>query len=352
MQIIDKDTLDFWRDRYTKKLGSQQFQFICSSCGEVVHLSLYSIKKSNYQLLCKKCKIINTCQDRYGVSNPMKTSQVQKKIKQNNLKKYGVENPMQSSKVQRRIRETWLEKYGVDHPWKLRENRKKIKNTLVRKYGVENPLQSLDIKKKVQNTNQKRYGTTCVLQNESIKNKIKKTNLKRYGVENPFQNSDIQHKIQQKNLQKYQNKCSVQNPEIQKKARETCIRRYGFPYPIQNSQFRRSLQKKYVYEGISFDSKWEIIFYKYCIDNGFNIIPNPCKIPYVINNKTHYYYPDFEVDGQLIEIKGDHFFNENGDLYNPYNGDLWLEKQQCMIDHEVVILTYKDLKDILKQGDL
>lgn len=31
-------------------------------------------------------------------------------------------------------------------------------------------------------------------------------------------------------------------------------------------------------------------------------------------NNKHFYFPDFEVEGKLIEIKGPHFLNEDGTL--------------------------------------
>jgi hypothetical protein len=57
------------------------------------------------------------------------------------------------------------------------------------------------------------------------------------------------------------------------------------------------------------------------------------------------YEPDFLINGQLIEIKGDHFFNEKGELINPYNNKLMIEKQNCMIKNNVKILKKNDLID-------
>ena len=59
------------------------------------------------------------------------------------------------------------------------------------------------------------------------------------------------------------------------------------------------------------------------------------------------YEPDFLINGQLYEIKGDHFFNDAGQLINPYakGKPLCLAKQQCMIDHGVTVLKKVDLLD-------
>ena len=50
--------------------------------------------------------------------------------------------------------------------------------------------------------------------------------------------------------------------------------------------------------------------------------------------------PDFKVDGQFIELKGDQFFKD-GKMQNPYDHSqdlLYEAKHQCMIKNNVKIL--------------
>lgn len=68
-------------------------------------------------------------------------------------------------------------------------------------------------------------------------------------------------------------------------------------------------------------------------------------------NKQRIYQPDFIIDNELVEIKGDQFFNEKGQLYNPYKKILELEKQQCMKDNNVKILRGKDIYEYKKVLD-
>lgn len=70
---------------------------------------------------------------------------------------------------------------------------------------------------------------------------------------------------------------------------------------------RENAYKKYrsgTYQGIHCDSSWELAFLIYCKDH--NICIKRCKksLQYVYENKIFRYYPDFEINDQLYEIKG------------------------------------------------
>lgn len=108
--------------------------------------------------------------------------------------------------------------------------------------------------------------------------------------------------------------------------------------------------------GFAFDSSWELYFYIYKKDKNFNIIREPGKIEYYVNGKQYYYYPDFEVNGQLYEIKGDHFFDESGQLINPYSTKIdegkMAAKLLCMKCHNVIILKEVGLKDCFEYVNL
>lgn len=65
------------------------------------------------------------------------------------------------------------------------------------------------------------------------------------------------------------------------------------------------------------------------------------KLMYKHDGKEHFYMPDFKVRDELIEIKGDHFFKEDGTMQNPYDHSqdgLYEAKHQCMIKNNVTIL--------------
>lgn len=58
------------------------------------------------------------------------------------------------------------------------------------------------------------------------------------------------------------------------------------------------------YKGIYCGSTYELAFLIWHLDNNKNIRRCIKHFPYIWNNKTYRYYPDFEVDDQIYEIKG------------------------------------------------
>ena len=104
----------------------------------------------------------------------------------------------------------------------------------------------------------------------------------------------------------------------------------------------------YTFNNIKFDSSLELAYYIWLKDHNidFEYQPN-MPIEYKVNNLIKYYYPDFLINNQFYEIKGNQFFNENNQLINPFNNTLDIEKYQCMIDNNVKILREKDIIPIL-----
>lgn len=62
--------------------------------------------------------------------------------------------------------------------------------------------------------------------------------------------------------------------------------------------------KKGFYKGIWCDSSWELAFLIYCLEHNITIKRNTNKFPYYIEDKLHYYIPDFIIGNTYIEIKG------------------------------------------------
>ena len=86
--------------------------------------------------------------------------------------------------------------------------------------------------------------------------------------------------------------------------------------------------------------------YIYCKENGIDIKKEPTTIKYMYNGNEYVYVPDFSINGQLVEIKGDHFFNKNGELINPYDrnkDDISKAKWKCMLENNVKVFKKKRL---------
>ena len=58
------------------------------------------------------------------------------------------------------------------------------------------------------------------------------------------------------------------------------------------------------WNGIHFQSTWELAFYLWCTSLGCKCERNRKGYPYTWEGKRHFYYPDFIVEGELVEIKG------------------------------------------------
>ena len=61
--------------------------------------------------------------------------------------------------------------------------------------------------------------------------------------------------------------------------------------------------KKGYYNGIWCDSTWELAFVAWCIDHNKSISRNKQYYEYLYQGERHKFFPDFLVDGQLVEIK-------------------------------------------------
>lgn len=62
--------------------------------------------------------------------------------------------------------------------------------------------------------------------------------------------------------------------------------------------------KKGRYQGIWCDSSYELAYLIYCLDHRIQIQRNREAYLYEIEGVTHKYYPDFIVNGKIVEIKG------------------------------------------------
>lgn len=64
--------------------------------------------------------------------------------------------------------------------------------------------------------------------------------------------------------------------------------------------------RKGYYKGIYCDSTYELAYLIYCIDHNIDIKRCTETFEYEYEGKIHKYHPDFETNGELVEIKGYH----------------------------------------------
>ena len=222
--------------------------------------------------------------EHYGVEHPMFSADVKNKMQQTCLERFGVSNVSSAESIKLKKKTTCLERYGVENPNQVDDVKEKKRNTCLKKYGVETPFQSSDFMEKAQQTCLSKYGCLNPLQSEEIKLKAKRTCLKKYGVEN-----------------------YTQTTECKNKSTETNIRKYGVKYYAQSIKFHKSAKKQFRYLEDTFDSFPELCLFIYAKTNGVPIKRAPVNFHFIFGGIDHWYIPDFEIDGELIEIKGDHF---------------------------------------------
>jgi len=67
---------------------------------------------------------------------------------------------------------------------------------------------------------------------------------------------------------------------------------------------RRGNSKQGWYKGIHCDSTWELAFLVYYLEHNLNIKKCTKVLDFYWEGSLHKYYPDFETDEGIIEIKG------------------------------------------------
>ena len=118
-------------------------------------------------------------------------------------------------------------------------------------------------------------------------------------------------KYRQTCLDKYGYEYTLQVPSLREDYKKICLNKYGAEWYCQSDNFKgRKKFKIFEKDNIYFDSFPELCFYLYHKSLNHNIKRNPGRLFYYYDNKKHYCFPDFEINGQLYEIKGDHLYKK------------------------------------------
>lgn len=209
-----------------------------------------------------------------------------------------------------------------------------------------------EIVKKRKNTLKEKYGDENYVNMEEQY----KTNLIKYGNKFSCRSKNNLEKTEQSIITKY-GSLKQYNKIKNEKAQKTCFEKYGVKCPAQSSDIDCT-SHRFTYNGLNFDSLWELKYYKYLVEHNINFTYKPkVKLMYEYEGITKYYKPDFEVEGKYVEIKGDQFF-KNGKMICPFHkkddtpedierrNGLFEAKHQCMIKNNVLILKHKELKEL------
>lgn len=205
---INKSNVEFgkisWGQKLYNYLNEIKLKPQCV-CGNTLKFHKFSV---GYKKYCS-----NNC--RYS------DVKLKNKRKESLLKKYGVDNPMKSTNIQLKRKKNMLHKYGVEHHSKLKTIIEKKKKTCLEKYGVNTNLLSLDHIEKTKKSNLIKYGVEHHSKSNIVKDNIKNNNLKKYGVEHTFQVDEFKSKSKTTNQKKYGVNHSSLSSTIRKKQEAT-----------------------------------------------------------------------------------------------------------------------------------
>lgn len=267
----------------------------------------------------------------------------------NRLKKFLIANnvSLHSEKVKNYLAELNKNKslkslYGTTDLYSISELRdnfiQKIKQTKRERYGDEN----FNNANKIHATVKDRYNCDNVFQLKKIKDKSRNTCQKKYNCN--YYAQTVESRIKHKEY--WQAISADEKTAIYKKMKDTRLKKYGVKYYAQTIDFHKQSQHKYFYNNEVFDSLPELAVYLYAIDHKINIKREPLRIKYIFNGEDHYYFPDFLYDNQLIEIKGEQFFDKETDkMICPFDRTLdalFEAKHQCRLQNNINIWRQPD----------
>lgn len=234
-----------------------------------------------------------------------------------------------------RIKQTLLDRYGDANY----VNRAKMKETIA-KHNAENPERTKEIEAK-------RKATKVLMgrdKNWNNSEKAKRTNTQLYGVAvvNQFNGP-------KRMLNKYYNTCK---DRYNVDCTNTVLNQFNGPFRNKNCH--------YTYDNRGFDSSWELAYYIWLKDHNIEFeYPCPITLKYFNGKKMSTYYPDFLVEGEIVEIKGEHLIKHKQNKICPAftkglpEADKQLianrhtAKYQCMIDNKVNIISNNKIQEYL-----
>lgn len=322
--INSQDELE--KIKKTHPTGFLCIEYKCEKCGKL-HRKEIRDRSHDYKLLCKSCLSyeIQINFDKH------KKEAILERVNETKIKKYGsLEN---FNKIrQEKVKETCFKRYGVNNSFQVSEFREKSKQTCLKRYGTENYSQTTEFKEKFQNTMIERYGVNYTLQSKELRQKVINTRIKNEGAN--FKEDDA-IKSKQTKLNRY----GDENYNNNEKHKATCRKKYGVSSYSQTEKFQQQRYKHYYYDNTYFDSSWELAVWIYCKDKGISIKREPIYFDYIYNNEMYRYYPDFLIDDQLVEIKGDHLMKTMLENVNSLDHS----KYQCMLENNIRVMTKKDV---------
>lgn len=327
----------------------------CEACGKIIkenisiggHFHTTCSKQCNAKNKTRRDKASKTMLMKYGNANFCNITKRKQTIK-NKIKT----DPNYIKNIVKKSKLTKLNRYGNEKYVNL----EKRKQTNLKKYGCECTFLDKNIQNKIAKTNKLLYGAENVFASKQIQDKICNNNIEKYGVKYTLQTQQVKNQIRKTNLKKYGCEYIGASQEIRKKIEKTCLEKYGNVCSLRNENIKKLSFAKYFYKNMYFDSAPELALFIYCNDKNIKVIYQPeVFFQYSYEGKTFHYQPDFLINNQLVELKGNQFLNEDGTWKNPYNQNdngKTEAKHQCILKNKIKILytnEYQKYLDYVKE---
>lgn len=342
--IQSKEELEELLSKAAKK-ERVNYEFLCKGCGEETSNSntCGALRARFERIGFERFMLCKSCATKLGKSkrSPEEIRAANEKRKKTCLAKYGVENLF---KDVQRIEAARFDKYQVKNISQSEDIKAKKKQAYLKHFGVENPSQSPQVLEKRKNTLMQRYGAESSFSSPIIQDKIKQTNRAKYGKDYHTQTNEFREHL--KEIWKDKKK----ELALSKKVSDTWARKTEEELRL----IRSKAHKAYLYQNEWFDSSWELAVYIYAKDLGMSIKREPVCIEYNYNGNVHKYYPGFEIDGKLVEVKGDLFFDATGKMICPWDAsknDIYNYKYQVALQRGVEFWKMDKIKPILDYID-
>lgn len=315
---IDLETFD--KNKFSQIRAFDKVSFLCKNCSSTVITEYCNFKRDFKEKLCNQCKLENR------IKNKLKRAEsLEKEI--------FLENADEAKNLQARQKiwfycqecEEEVHRKCQHFNYKLLCHKCNIIATSQERYGVNNVFQLPRVRESAQKAFQENK--------DEIIEKRRANAMAKYGIPNAANTPEAMAKYKATCMEKY-GCLPICSKESKEKAQQTCLERYGDEFPLRSKTFRDNNFSNYLYDNEYFDSSWELAFYIYHKDKKLNITRNHKTIKYTFNGEEHRYFPDFEIDGKLFEVKSPYLYEQ---LLVPNTVEN--AKLQCMKDNNATILT-------------
>lgn len=362
-------------------------QYCCNRCAQKDALTIKKVKATklknhgneNYVNIEK---IRQTSMDYYGVPWPFMAQEV---IEKSNAtkRKHEQENPNYRRDIYHKRQQTNIlnghepnwnnkEKAAQTRKSNLEKNphyydsaiQSAIQTNIERYGGLFNPQKAKQTREKHKQENPNYYADIFVKSQHTKKIKYGDEHYMEFGSQSFYAMMEDKHGDPHWNNPEKNAKTCLERygsvvfmPYGSQKFKDRMVELYGVEHSSQCHNIRLKQQQAYAYDGRLFGSSWELALYIWLVDSKIDFQYQPdIDIWYEFDGKQHRYEPDFMIEGKLVEVKGDHFFNRDGVMRCPYRKKTWTDEQyqhkcaqyeakhRCMLKNNVQILLQNDCK--------